>query len=92
MKTMTKKDEGKRYWFECENGRRWSECSHSGNKSVKPYGPQSKDGDTCYFSGCLQDHKIKLVKITEKDDESIHGWFRGWEKWEDSPVYQSLND
>lgn len=80
----------KRYWFECDNGRRWSECSWPATKSNKAHGPESKDGDVCNFSGCLRDHKIKLVKITEIDDEAIHGWFKGWDNWEESPTYKSL--
>lgn len=46
----------KRYYFECENGRRWTE--------VDTLGIETKDGDTCNFSGCLKDHKVKLIKTT----------------------------
>ena len=70
----------KRYYFECENGRRWTETDTFRD---------TKDGDTCNFSGCLRDHKVKLVK-TVVDSDDVHGWFKGWDKWEDAPVYKNL--
>lgn len=65
----------KRYWFECENGRRWTEVDLDGQLSTK-------DGDTCNFSGCLNDHKVKLVKKTINTGvfcaaEEADMWFRG---------------
>ena len=80
----------KRYWFECENGRRWTEADLYGQLITK-------DGDICNFSGCLQDHKVKLVKTTINTGvfiaaEEADLWFRGWDKWEDSPMYKSLQD
>lgn len=78
----------KRYWFECENGRRWTEADLNGQASTK-------DGDTCNFSGCLNDHKVKLVKVTINTGvfsaaEEAEEWFRGWDKWEESPMCKSL--
>lgn len=74
-----------RYYFECENGRRWTETDLAGQLSTK-------DGDTCNFSGCLNDHKVGLVKkmdsTTEGDDKFT--WFNGWDTWEDTPVCKSL--
>ena len=74
-----------RYYFECENGRRWSEVTEFEML-------QSKDGDTCNFSGCLRDHKIKLVKTIENliGSSKGHTWFKGYDKWEDTPVWKSL--
>ena len=84
---LLKNNDFVRYYFECENGRRWTETDLSGQLN-------SKDGDTCNFSGCLNDHKIKLVK---KMDNMSAGndrfsWFRGWEAWEDTPVYKSMTN
>ena len=82
-----------RNYYECEKGRRWSECvttSHITGKSctgekidrtVKSQNTQ--DGDFCAFSGCLEnDHKVKLIKSVpweedEKSDEK-YNWFRGY--------------
>jgi hypothetical protein len=75
---------GKRHYFECENGCRWSECSYDN------WEMQSKDGGICCHTGCLPDHTIKLVKTTEVNDPDALTWSKGWDKWEDSPVYKSL--
>ncbi len=83
MKTK-KVEKEMRYCFECEKGMRWSEWE-------KPSQIQTKTGNYCRFSGCLEnDHKIKLVKVLDSEDKSIDGWFRGYETWEDSQVYKSL--
>lgn len=75
----------KRYYFECENGRRWSEVNEFEML-------QSHDGNICSFSGCLPDHKIKLIKITDTDlhNSEGHNWFKGYDKWKNTPVYKSL--
>lgn len=76
------------FLFECEQGRRWSEVSEASYyDGANPY--ISKDGDTCGFSGCLADHKIK--KVGERgEDNPPYNWLRGWETWEESPRYKSL--
>ena len=81
-----------RYYFECENGRRWTETNLSGQLSTK-------DGDTCNFSGCLNDHKVKLFKktidtgvLSSPDSKEAFKWFKGWDTWEDTPVYKSIKN
>ena len=55
--------------FECDNGCRWTQVVGS------PVSGTSKDGDTCYFSGCKPDHVIHSKGYTSGRDEA-HDWFR----------------
>ena len=83
---LLKNNDFVRYYFECENGRRWTEIDLYVQVSTK-------DGDICNFSGCLQDHKVKLVKTMDNtSDNDKFTWFRGWESWEDTPVYISMTN
>lgn len=63
--------------YECERGRRWSSTD------------EDYAEETCGFSGCLPDHKVKFVKETT-DGHEAHVWFCGWPKWEDTPKHKSL--
>lgn len=66
----------KRHFFECGKGNRWSEPEWDDPK-MNILTLDSKDGDTCGFSGCeINDHKIKLVKSLDNDDLDGSGWFR----------------
>ena len=64
-----------RKYYECEHGARWSECEFSGVK-LKGTNATSKDGSICNFSGCSNDHKIKLVKVDVGDKNINFNWFK----------------
>lgn len=62
--------------FECrKGGSRWSETEKSGDM-LKFFG-QTKDGDTCYCSGCTCKNRgtIREVRRTKNGDETCD-WFR----------------
>lgn len=54
---------------ECEKGNRWTFVRGGIGDDT------SLSGEECYFSGCEQDHKWKIVGET-KDRNEAHTWFR----------------